>query len=153
MNKPGMVCVNLLLSLVLSGCRHVSRQENPDWPSPGPVDLASLPAIGDVINHGTADPDTFISQKKSPAASPSPQSEATPGHLATNAQPIMLGSLKEQSEKRSTEAAQVPVSTPPVTDSPPPSHVADEPPPPAAAELPPPVENLTPAGENLTPPP
>jgi len=154
MNKPGMVCIYLFLSLVLSGCRHVSRQENPDWPSPGPVDLSSLPAIGDVINHGTADPDKFMSQKKAPAASPSPQTNNSASHSAASAQPIMLGSLKEQPELKTAGSAPAAENAQPITDSPPPSPVVAEPPapPPAAAELPPPAESSAPAPENPAPP-
>ncbi len=144
MKKPGLVLLILLVSLTLSGCRHVSRQDNPDWPSPGPVDLASLPAIGDVINHGTADPDKFLSQKPRPAATASPQVPASGPKAAGTSQPIMLGSLKEQPEQKPAAETSVAAaeskagsSLPPI-DSPPPAPAVNEPPAAPAESLPPP---------------
>jgi len=72
----------LLLSLVM-GCRHASVHDDPNWPSPGPVDVASLPPIHSVINRGTTDPDAVLANH----APAQPRANRT-------TDPIMLGSLQ-----------------------------------------------------------
>ncbi len=79
------IAICLLISM--AGCRHASVQDDPNWPSPGPVDVASLPPIHSVINHGTTDPDALLANR-APAVPAGQNARA-----GQSAAPIVLGRL------------------------------------------------------------
>jgi parvulin-like peptidyl-prolyl isomerase len=114
-------------------------QEKSNWPNPGPIDVASLPPIQSVINHGTSDPDQLLARKPEAAVVPTPQSDPSGQKVAENnrnAQPILLGSLKEGPEANQNPPATVALPAP-INDSPPPAPEASSLPAPPPAELPP----------------
>ncbi|MFM1801323.1 MAG: hypothetical protein RJA81_675, partial [Planctomycetota bacterium] len=89
------------LYLLMAGCRHTDMQDNPDWPNPGPVDVASLPPIQNVINHGTADPDQILSQTDSLRAEArlnSVENNQSRESLRTQANPIYLGTIRDNTK-------------------------------------------------------
>lgn len=89
------------LFLLMTGCRHTEMQDNPDWPNPGPVDVASLPPIQNVINHGTADPDQILSQTDSLRAEArlnSVTNNQGRESLRTQANPIYLGTIRDNTK-------------------------------------------------------
>lgn len=85
--KPSGDRIAICLLLVMGGCRHASVQDDPNWPSPGPVDVASLPPITSVINHGTTDPDALLANRT--ASKPAQRPEAS----AATA-PVVLGPVQ-----------------------------------------------------------
>jgi peptidyl-prolyl cis-trans isomerase SurA len=119
-------------------------QDDPNWPSPGPVDVASLPPIHSVINHGTTDPDALLAGRESSEART--QSTGSPRPFA--GEPIVLGPLKKSTESiaesnlaNSPAAEPVSPSASPEPAAPPmpPSQAfaaAETAPPPAATSLP-----------------
>lgn len=134
--KPYGERIAIVLIAALAGCRHTSVQDDPNWPSPGPVDVASLPPIHSVINHGTTDPDALLAEREA----------ANPGHSHTRiakssgAAPVVLGPItpKQADEPVNSEAVRTAVqqSIPGTTVS----ATAHEVPPPvtsAPADLPP----------------
>ena len=146
--------VTLLLSLVM-GCRHASVHDDPNWPSAGPVDVASLPPIHSVINRGTTDPAAVLANREPAAAKP---------NRATD--PIMLGSLNgaagQTAQPSAAPEVQPPSTTAEVVTTPAPAvALAAEP----QQSLPPPVQptpeqplpalapNLPKAAEASAPPP
>jgi parvulin-like peptidyl-prolyl isomerase len=108
--KGDRIAICLLISM--AGCRHASVQDDPNWPSPGPVDVASLPPIHSVINHGTTDPDALLANRP-PAGPPGQDARA-----AQTAAPIVLGPLNSKGTKEfaATDAqsdAPVAIASPP----------------------------------------
>lgn len=114
----------LSLSFMTLGCRHTSIQENADWPNPGPVDVATLPPIQNVINHGTTDPDKMLQQKDLQQAEAHAASDPDSSSKFKSAPPIVLGTVADEQPNESAPSGQAEQT----------AHVqADEPPPPTDA--------------------
>lgn len=125
------IAICLLVSL--AGCRHATVQDDPNWPSPGPVDVASLPPIHSVINKGTTDPDALLASR---APAELARAEARAGQAATA---IVLGPLKGSQTPGATASnpvaeasvAPLPVSVP-----------GDAPSQPPASAMPAPIQSV-----------
>ncbi len=110
--------IAICLLLVMTGCRHASVQDDPNWPSPGPVDVASLPPITSVINHGTTDPDALLANRAASKAAQRPDVSAA-------AAPVVLGPVqRDPAEARSAAPtlttashSESPVTQPPATET------------------------------------
>lgn len=100
-NRTVLSRLLIIVFTLASGCRHASVKDDPNWPNPGPVDVASLPPIHSVINQGTTDPDTMLAVRQNvPAAvNTAQQSQKRPGN------PIMLGSVSEAPQAGNTPEA------------------------------------------------
>ncbi|MBI1322295.1 hypothetical protein GC170_03780 [bacterium] len=96
--KPFGDRIAICLLLIMGGCRHASVQDDPNWPSPGPVDVASLPPITSVINHGTTDPDALLANRATskPVSRPEGSSAAAP---------VVLGPVRKDHPAESPAAA------------------------------------------------
>jgi len=90
MTSYGQFRVLPCILLLVAGCRHTSIQDDPNWPSPGPVDVASLPPIQSVINRGTSDPDSILASRNQDQARAIPN----PSQKTGGAEPIMLGAVR-----------------------------------------------------------
>ena len=143
MTSIGQLRVLSCILLIMAGCRHASIQDDPNWPSPGPVDLASLPTIKSVINHGTTNPDTIrASLNQNPN-----KTALNPAQKIGDQNPIMLGAvnspnpaspsvnltlkpLPDHPPQEIPQAIQLPLSaTPPTSLANPPAIVDNSPPP------------------------
>ena len=103
MTSYGQFRVLPCILLLVAGCRHASIQDDPNWPSPGPVDVASLPPIQSVINRGTSDPDSILASRSQDPA----RATSNPSQRSGGAEPIMLGAV---GSPKAAESSSVPVA-------------------------------------------
>ena len=103
MTSYGQFRVLPCILLFVAGCRHASVQDDPNWPSPGPVDVASLPPIQSVINRGTSDPDSILASRNQDPA----RATSNPSQRSGGAEPIMLGAV---GSPKAAESSSVPVA-------------------------------------------